>query len=106
MTVDFRDYPDTPAPAYQRGWRRANDVFIPVSAFGGEPPVEPVTVIDRSGATAVFVGGGPVYIVPDHEAACRALPFDAPCPCAQEFVGWSYWEDADGPAINLLVTPE
>ncbi len=94
MVIDFNDYPFDPCPG--DAGRGDGGVVVPVSVFGGFPPVAPISVIDRSGREVEFVGGGCVFIV-DSEAG------------TEEFVGWSYWEDDDRydvPAVQLLVAPK
>jgi hypothetical protein len=73
-------------------------VVVPFEAvpFGlfGDPP-ESISVVDRSGRSVVYTGGGPTYFV------------DTPAG-TEEFAGWSYYEeeateDLDGPCVNLFI---
>jgi len=54
-----------------------------------------IPVVDRSGRSVVYEGGGPTYFA-DSEAGTK------------EFAGWSYFEsedseDPDGPCVQLFV---
>ena len=66
---------------------------VPFGPFGRAP--RRISVVDRSGRSVVYEGGGPTYFT-DSEAG------------TQDFAGWSYFEeeateDLDGPCVQLFV---
>jgi len=71
-------------------------VLVPLESIGYDLAGRPqFPVVDRSGRSVVYEGGGCTYYS-DSEAGTK------------EFVGWSYWEhesteDVDAPAVHLMV---
>ena len=66
---------------------------VPFGPFGKAP--RRISVVDRSGRSVVYEGGGPTYFT-DSEAG------------TEDFAGWSYFEeedteDLDGACVQLFV---
>ena len=91
----FRFLPDQSLDGYINP-RGDGTVLVALADVGYDlAGLRSISVVDRSGRSVVYSGGGPTYFA-DSEAGTK------------DFVGWSYFEDdatedVDGPCVQRFV---